>query len=182
LPRWGPNHLAVSVVSRFSKSIATSTINLIDEKPVCEILLVKMVDTDYWVFPQGFCAPKEPMKHSQQRVILDLCYDYGNLTRQEQKPLLSSLDAAFKQQKELTRAYFDDAMNTDNAWIEVCAGSLHDGDNHMLTTFQPGRGVAEVAWVKIDKRIKMKTNMVWLLKKALTAILVFNPYKGDVMT
>ena len=37
---------------------------------------------------------------------------------------------------QLTRAYFDDAMNTDNAWIEVCAGSLHDSNDDMLLTFK----------------------------------------------
>ena len=40
------------ILPRFSKSKSTAVIDLINDKPVCEILLVKMVDTDYWVFPQ----------------------------------------------------------------------------------------------------------------------------------
>jgi len=184
LPRWGPNKMSITIVSRYKElstghgkdaSMPGGIINK-NGQPVLEVLLLKMEGSTHHVFPQGFMAPNETTRHAHQRVLLDLCFDYNNISKTAQKPLLTSIDGAFKQYKEVARSYMDDSMNTDNAWIEIVVASVHDTDNNINQAFKKGRGVEEAEWVSVVEKPNLHSNMSVILKKTLTMLKAYNPY------
>ncbi|KAL5247129.1 hypothetical protein ACHWQZ_G019101 [Mnemiopsis leidyi] len=183
LPRWGPNKLVITIVTRYKEQpgsgetgeVPGGVINK-QGQPVVEVLLLKMTGTQYYVFPQGFLAPSESVKHAHQRVILDLCYDFSNQTRLAQKPVVASMDPVFSQYREISASYMDDHLNTDNAWMEVSAAAVHDNQNAMCSDFKHGSGVDEIQWFTMTERPDIHPNMVTLLRKTLSMMKSYNPY------
>eukprot|EP00116_Pleurobrachia_bachei_P011675 sb/3471937/ len=141
---------------------------------------MQWIENTFLVEYPGFLAPKESSRHSHQRILLDLCYDYQNRTKQDQKTLVHSVDQLFKHHKEIERSYLDDSMNTDHAWIEVVVASVHDNQYNMPHSFQNGRGVESVEWVSLVERPHIHSNMAAVMKKTLTMLKAYNPYNTNV--
>ncbi|XP_063693147.1 transient receptor potential cation channel subfamily M member-like 2 isoform X5 [Bolinopsis microptera] len=183
LPRWGPNKLAVTIVTRYKEQPGSSDSGEVpggvinkQGQPVVEVLLLKMEGSPHYMFPQGFLAPSETVKHAHQRVVLDLCYDFCNQTKIAQIPIAASIDPIFSQYKELSSSYMDDPMNTDNSWMEVSAATVHDNQNAMSSDFKLGSGVIQIVWFTVTERPDLHPNMVTLLRKTLTVLKSYSPY------
>ena len=66
LERWGPNHTAEPIVSRWSRDSDGNQI-FIDSKPVLEFVAVFLRDSKKWSIPGGPIKPGEALIHALKR-------------------------------------------------------------------------------------------------------------------
>ncbi|GFN90287.1 transient receptor potential cation channel subfamily m member 2-like, partial [Plakobranchus ocellatus] len=126
LGRWGPNHAADPVVTRWKMADGDKCVE-VDGKPVMEFIAIRRKDNNSWALPGSVCAlDAEPFDVLRREVV--------NVT--EDQELCSQLDQASESTKakgkEIYRGYADDPRNTDNAWLETRVVNYHI-DNFELT-------------------------------------------------
>ncbi|XP_023594837.1 transient receptor potential cation channel subfamily M member 2 isoform X2 [Trichechus manatus latirostris] len=112
---FGPNHALHPVVTRWRRN-QDGAICRKSIKKVLEVLVVKHLWSEHWALPGGSREPGETLPRKLKRIL-----------RQEFWPSFESL---LKQGVEVYRGYVDDPRNTDNAWIETVAISVHFQDQN----------------------------------------------------
>ena len=132
LGRWGPNHAADPIVTRFNKS------------GELEVILVTRADTGTLAFPGGMVNPGET--HTQTLL--------AEFTEEAAKPT-GTVDRLFATCKRgvIYKGPVDDPRTTDEAWIETIAVHFHAteeiGDDLVLQTSDVTE-VRHVAWYVVD--------------------------------
>ncbi|CAN7993898.1 unnamed protein product [Ixodes hexagonus] len=131
LPRWGPNHYVLFVISRWEPKSRTS----LSQSRGLEIALMRIFRTDQFVLPGDF-VPGEQKYDGVMKVcfqIPDNCVQrHGRFCSRLQffgSCLLEhpdQLDASpLVEASVARRGYMDDPMNTDNCWREVELWKVH---------------------------------------------------------
>ncbi|XP_004696953.1 transient receptor potential cation channel subfamily M member 2 [Echinops telfairi] len=115
LSYFGPNHALHPVVTRWQRK-EDGTICRKSIKKVLEVLVVQQSPSEYCALPGGSREPGETLPRKLKRIL-----------RPEFWPSFESL---LKQGGEVYKGYMDDPRNTDNAWIETVAISIHFRDQN----------------------------------------------------
>ncbi|KAF6122339.1 transient receptor potential cation channel subfamily M member 2 [Phyllostomus discolor] len=156
LSRFGPNHTLQPVVTRWRRN-QDGAICRRSIKKVLEVLVVKHALSEHWALPGGSQEPGEVLPRKLKQVL--------------QKEFWPSFKSLLEQGTQVYKGYVDDPRNTDNAWIETLAVSIHFPDqssvelkrlNSHLNTSDPGMSVR---WQVVDKRIPLYTNHKAILQK-----------------
>ncbi|GFR76765.1 transient receptor potential cation channel subfamily M member 2-like [Elysia marginata] len=151
LGRWGPNHAADPVVTRW-KMLEGDKCAEEDGKPVLEFIAVRRRDNNSWALPGRVCAPSvDPVDVLKMEVIEE----------QDCEELLSELtevtQVARNNAKEIYRGYADDPRNTDNAWLETRVVNYHI-DNHKLIehiSMRASDEVKSVTWQTVSSSLPL---------------------------
>jgi len=135
LGRWGVNHAADPVVSRFHKG-------------ELQFVAIKRSDTGEWAFPGGFVDKGENANQTFRREFTEEVL--GGDT-------IASLDAGFWDTGcVLYKGYCNDHRNTDNAWIETIAKNFHDSkglfDDILL---KASDDAVEAKWIDVKSEPKL---------------------------
>lgn len=131
--RWGPNHTAQILLTRWARLRGTEEIYRCDGKPVLEALLAtEQVAFDAKAaFPAGDVALSAAESHDKLHATL------RQVARDHVEGHVAQSMLAFRVQEQLDqdlhagrcRAVFggvaEDDRNTDNAWVECAVGSYH---------------------------------------------------------
>ncbi|XP_053513658.1 transient receptor potential cation channel subfamily M member 2 isoform X7 [Artibeus jamaicensis] len=153
---FGPNHTLQPVVTRWRRN-QDGAICRRSIKKVLEVLVVKHVLSEHWALPGGSREPGEVLPRKLKQVL--------------QKEFWPSFESLLTQGTEVYKGYVDDPRNTDNAWIETVAISIHFPDqssvelkrlNSHLHTSDPGMSIR---WQVVDKRIPLYANHKAVLQK-----------------
>ncbi|XP_075399456.1 transient receptor potential cation channel subfamily M member 2 isoform X2 [Tenrec ecaudatus] len=153
---FGPNHALHPVITRWQRS-QDGTICRKSIKKVLEVLVVKHVLWEHWALPGGSREPGETLPRKLKRIL-----------RPEFWPSFESL---LKQGGEVYKGYVDDPRNTDNAWIETVAISIHFWDqndvelkrlNSHLHACDPE---VSFRWQVVDRCIPLYANNKTILQK-----------------
>ncbi|KAK3787677.1 hypothetical protein RRG08_031907 [Elysia crispata] len=151
LGRWGPNHAADPVVTRW-KMLAGDKCAEQDGKPVLEFIAVRRMDNNSWALPGGVCTPDADPVDILKREVID-AQDNEELRGQ----LTEVTDVAKNNAKEIYRGYADDPRNTDNAWLETRVVNYHI-DNHKLIehlSMRASEEVKAVTWQTVSSSLPL---------------------------
>uniref|UniRef100_A0A8C9N2X4 Transient receptor potential cation channel subfamily M member 2 n=1 Tax=Serinus canaria TaxID=9135 RepID=A0A8C9N2X4_SERCA len=160
---FGPNHaLHPHVGWKRGHGVTSGTWKSL--KKMLEVLVAQYPLSDVWALPGGSLEPGETLPLKLKWIL-----------RREFWPQFQNL---LKQGTEVHRGYLDDPRNTDNAWVETVAISVHfDTSNdvemkrlnssHIPTGW--GRELC-IRWQVLDKRIPLHANHKELLHKVSTLL------------
>uniref|UniRef100_A0A914CXA9 Nudix hydrolase domain-containing protein n=1 Tax=Acrobeloides nanus TaxID=290746 RepID=A0A914CXA9_9BILA len=123
LGRWGPNHAADPIVSRFYNG-------------KLQFIAIERGDTG------GMVDPGEDVNETLKREFTEEALDGIDD---------KTLEELWKTGVELYRGYVDDHRNTDNAWMETVVVNFHD-DKGILNEvkFKAGSDAKNVRWLTIS--------------------------------
>ncbi|XP_053929922.1 transient receptor potential cation channel subfamily M member 2 isoform X3 [Cuculus canorus] len=153
---FGPNHALHPVVTRWRRNLDGSIIRK-SLKKMLEVLVAQYPLSDVWSLPGGSLEPGETLPLKLKWIL-----------RREFWPQFQNL---LKQGTEIHKGYLDDPRNTDNAWVETVAISVHfnnqnDVEMKRLNSFLQGCDPELcIRWQVLDKRIPLHANHKELLHK-----------------
>ncbi|VDP18871.1 unnamed protein product [Heligmosomoides polygyrus] len=129
LGRWGPNHAADPLVTRFKNG-------------KLQFVAIKRSDTGEWAIPGGMVDAGEQVSQTLQREFSE--ETLGGKARSE-------LNDLWQHGRELYKGYVDDPRNTDNAWMETVCVNFHDSKGLLdQVELQAGDDAVNVRWVAED--------------------------------
>lgn len=153
---FGPNHTLQPVITRWKRN-QDGAICRKSIKKMLEVLAVRPPLSEHWALPGGSREPGETLPRKLKQVL-----------RREFWPSFENLLA---QGTEVYKGYVDDPRNTDNAWIETVAVSIHFPDqsdvelkrlNSHLHSCDTGMSIR---WQVVDRRIPLYANHKTILQK-----------------
>ncbi|KAK0396163.1 hypothetical protein QR680_001598 [Steinernema hermaphroditum] len=146
LGRWGPNHAADPIVSRFKDGRL-------------QFVAIQRGDTGEWAIPGGMVDKGELVSRTLQREFTEeaLC-----------GVPCSEISSLWAKGKELFKGYVDDPRNTDNAWMETIVVNFHD-DTGLLdnVNFKAGDDAVNVRWVNVDSGLKLYASHDSFIRKLM---------------
>ncbi|XP_038648081.1 ADP-ribose pyrophosphatase, mitochondrial-like isoform X1 [Scyliorhinus canicula] len=165
LGRWGPNHAADPIVTRWKREAGKTMTHSHSGKPVLQFVAIRRRDNEEWAIPGGMIDPGEKVSVTLRREFGEEALNSLQLPeaeRQEMKLLINSL---FQAGEMVFKGYVDDPRNTDNAWIETVAMNFHDeqGDSVGKLNLQAGDDAGAVKWMDINQRQKLYASHTTLI-------------------
>ncbi|XP_031521657.1 transient receptor potential cation channel subfamily M member 2 isoform X6 [Papio anubis] len=153
---FGPNHTLYPMVTRWRRN-EDGAICRKSIKKMLEVLVVKLPLSEHWALPGGSREPGETLPRKLKRIL-----------RQEH---WLSFENLLTRGMEVYKGYMDDPRNTDNAWIETVAISVHFQDqndvelNRLNSNLHACNSGASIRWQVVDRRIPLYANHKTLLQK-----------------
>ncbi|KAM7541332.1 hypothetical protein Aperf_G00000026212 [Anoplocephala perfoliata] len=167
LGRWGPNHAADPIVTRWK--VDESGIRVLDpqsHKPVLQVVAVKRRDNGQWALPGGMVDPGEELSATLKREFSEEAMGLLDASQNDVKTIRSEVSKAFNEGHEIYRGYVDDPRNTDNAWMETVAVNFHDENGTGLAKFKLSAGddAAAVRWVDVNPNLELYASHIHYLE------------------
>eukprot|EP00163_Fabomonas_tropica_P007048 TRINITY_DN1667_c0_g1_i5.p1 TRINITY_DN1667_c0_g1~~TRINITY_DN1667_c0_g1_i5.p1 ORF type:complete len:303 (-),score=52.27 TRINITY_DN1667_c0_g1_i5:348-1256(-) len=119
LGRWGPNHAADPIVTRWGK----------DDKGErqLEFVAIQRKDGGGWAIPGGMVESGDTVSATLKKEFGEEALNGLSLSEEETKQMEREIEELFgdKEGAEVFRGYCDEPRNTDNAWLETVAVHFH---------------------------------------------------------
>ncbi|XP_045773258.1 ADP-ribose pyrophosphatase, mitochondrial [Maniola jurtina] len=149
LGRWGPNHAADPVVTRWKK--------LDNKESVLQFIAIKRRDTGEWALPGGMVDPGEKVAATAIREFQEEAMNSFEATEDEKDQWKEKFHNFFSDGIEIYSGYVDDPRNTDNAWMETVAYNFHDETGLIVGAFnlKAGDDAVGVRWVDITADLNL---------------------------
>ncbi|XP_043942210.1 ADP-ribose pyrophosphatase, mitochondrial isoform X2 [Protopterus annectens] len=168
LGRWGPNHAADPIVTRWKRDRSGKIIiHPESEKPILQFISIKRLDCGEWAVPGGMVDPGEKLSVTLKREFGEEALNLLQKSESEKKKLQDKLQKIFEKENFVVyKGYVDDPRNTDNAWMETVAVNYHDETGETLDhlTLEAGDDAGKVKWVDVSDTLKMYASHVDFLK------------------
>lgn len=158
LGRWGPNHAADPLVTRWKRDAGGSVVvSSCSHLPVLQFVAIARRDSGEWAIPGGMVDPGELVSTTLRREFCEEAMNSLCLNEPDRHRLEESLEAFFSKGVEVYKGYVDDPRNTDNAWMETVAYNFHDDGGDVVGQFslEAGDDAAKVRWTDIDKELRL---------------------------
>ncbi|XP_052538982.1 ADP-ribose pyrophosphatase, mitochondrial [Tympanuchus pallidicinctus] len=168
LGRWGPNHAADPVVTRWKRDRSGSKIaHPVTGKNILQFVAIKRRDCGEWAIPGGMVDPGEKISATLKREFGEEALNSLQKSPEEKAELEKQLQRLFSQEHFVVyRGYVDDPRNTDNAWMETEAVNYHDetGETMDNLPLEAGDDAGMVKWVDISEKLKLYANHSYFIK------------------
>lgn len=160
LGKWGPNHAADPVVTRWKTISNMKVLNEDSNKPILQFVAIQRRDTGEWAIPGGMVDPGEVISATLKREFLEEALNSLEKNKSELAEIKRKIESLFKNGEEIYRGYVDDPRNTDNAWMETVAMQFHDekGDCVAMLPLCAGDDAVGVRWMDVNKEIPLYAN------------------------
>ncbi|CAK1580336.1 unnamed protein product [Parnassius mnemosyne] len=158
LGRWGPNHAADPVVTRWKRlNNGEMEIDKLNNKPILQFIAIKRGDTGEWALPGGMVDPGEKVAATAVREFQEEAMNSFVATEEQKAEWSQIFDKFFSGGVEVYSGYVDDPRNTDNSWMETVAYNFHDHDGSTVGKLKLNAGddAVGVRWVDITPDIKL---------------------------
>lgn len=138
LGKWGPNHAADPIVTRYDLTTGKF-----------QVVAIQRKDTGEWALPGGMVDPGESVSYAVHREFEE---EAGALKGKERQEFLELTKELFSTGgKKVFVGYVDDPRNTDNAWMETTAFHFHCNDVlGAKLRLQAGDDAKNVKWMDVD--------------------------------
>ena len=158
LGRWGPNHAADPIVSRWKRTKSGDVIcHPESAMRILQICIIKRNDCGEFALPGGMVDPGENVSQTLKREFTEEALNSAN-SEEAQK----LIDSFFRPENgvEVYRDYVDDPRNTDNSWMETVAVNFHDATGDQVGRFKLSAGddAAHVQWMDIGSDLNLYAN------------------------
>lgn len=168
LGRWGPNHAADPIVTRWKQDIiGVAEVNKDTKKPILQFVAIQRQDSGEWAIPGGMVDPGETISATLKREFMEEAMNSLKKNKAEKEKLEKSMRKFFEQGEEIYKGYVDDPRNTDNAWMETVALNFHDQNNSVVGNIKliAGDDARNVKWMDIDRNLNLYANHSEFIKK-----------------
>lgn len=167
LGRWGPNHAADPIVTRWKKSNNEYVFDKNSGKPILQFVAIQRKDSGEWALPGGMVDPGEVISTTLKREFMEEALDLLQKSEKDVIQIRKEIEKIFNEGIEVYRGYVDDPRNTDNAWMETIATLFHDekGVNVGILKLQAGDDAIGVKWVDLDRNLKLFANHISFLEE-----------------
>jgi len=168
LGRWGPNHAADPIVTRFKRNQKHEVVKDTKGMPIIEFVAIQRRDNGEWAIPGGMVDAAEVVTQTLRREFGEEALNSIEATEAERKKIDATLDSFFNMGIELYRGYVDDPRNTDNAWMETVAMLFHDSEGTGVAKFKlhAGDDAVGVQWLTLSQDLKLYASHMTFLQSA----------------
>ena len=137
LGKWGPNHAADPIVTRFDP---------LSNK--LQVVVIQRRDCNEWALPGGMVDAGENVSVTVRREFVE---EAGNVAEEERERFETQVAELFASGSMVYRGYVDDPRNTDNSWMETTAFHFHcDRALGSKIALAAGDDAATVKWLNVD--------------------------------
>ncbi|KAM8825487.1 ADP-ribose pyrophosphatase, mitochondrial [Synchiropus picturatus] len=154
LGRWGPNHAADPIVTRWKTDTSGAKVSHpLSKKPVLQFVSIKRKDCGEWAIPGGMVDPGEKVSLTLQREFSEEALNSLQVSSAEREKINERIRNLFKSNGfQVYKGYVDDPRNTDNSWMETVAVNFHDEQGNSVSELplQAGDDAGQVQWVDVD--------------------------------
>ncbi|XP_054615235.1 ADP-ribose pyrophosphatase, mitochondrial isoform X2 [Dunckerocampus dactyliophorus] len=168
LGRWGPNHAADPIVTRWKVDAKGEKIHHpVSKKPILQFVSIKRKDCGEWAIPGGMVDPGEQVSLTLQREFSEEALNSLAVPPSEREKILARISQLFKSAGfQVFKGYVDDPRNTDNAWMETVAVNFHDENGNSVSELplQAGDDAGQVQWVDVDSSFPLYASHSHLLE------------------
>ncbi|GFG37109.1 hypothetical protein Cfor_05771 [Coptotermes formosanus] len=158
LGRWGPNHAADPIVTRWKRDESLKVeLNPDTRKPILQFVAIQRRDTGEWAIPGGMVDPGEMITSTLKREFMEEALNVLESDTAEREKSKAMIDKFFDEGEEIYRGYVDDPRNTDNAWMETVAVNFHDDSGTSVGQFPlcAGDDAVNVHWMDISRDLAL---------------------------
>ncbi|GLG93996.1 ADP-ribose pyrophosphatase, mitochondrial [Gryllus bimaculatus] len=157
LGRWGPNHAADPIVTRWKRiSQGAVVIHPKSKKKILQFVAIQRRDSGEWALPGGMVDPGEVVSATLKREFLEeACRSLENPdSLEENNKIITSF---FDNGEVIYTGYVDDPRNTDNAWMETVAMNFHDDDGSTIgaISLEAGDDAMGVCWMDASQELHL---------------------------
>ncbi|XP_009930580.2 ADP-ribose pyrophosphatase, mitochondrial isoform X1 [Opisthocomus hoazin] len=168
LGRWGPNHAADPIVTRWKKDRSGNKVaHPVTGKNILQFVAIKRRDFGEWAIPGGMVDPGEKISATLKREFEEEALNSLQKSSEEKAELEKQLQKLFSQEHFVVyKGYVDDPRNTDNAWMETEAVNYHDETGETLDNLplEAGDDAGMVKWVDINEKLKLYASHSYFIK------------------
>ncbi|NXI16068.1 NUDT9 protein, partial [Irena cyanogastra] len=168
LGRWGPNHAADPVVTRWKRDRSGNKVaHPVSGKNILQFVAIKRRDCGEWAIPGGMVDPGEKITATLKREFEEEALNSLQKSPEEKAKLEKQLQKLFSQEHFVVyRGYVDDPRNTDNAWMETEAVNYHDetGETMDNLPLEAGDDAGVVKWVDISEKLELYASHSYFIK------------------
>ncbi|XP_053194574.1 ADP-ribose pyrophosphatase, mitochondrial [Scomber japonicus] len=162
LGRWGPNHAADPIVTRWKIDAKGAKINhSVSKQPILQFVSIKRKDCGEWAIPGGMVDPGEQVSLTLQREFSEEALNSLAVEASKKAEIHERITKLFKSSGfQVYKGYVDDPRNTDNAWMETVAVNFHDDTGNSVSELplQAGDDAGQVQWVDVDSSFPLYAN------------------------
>ncbi|KAF7273027.1 ADP-ribose pyrophosphatase, mitochondrial [Rhynchophorus ferrugineus] len=157
LGKWGPNHAADPIVTRWKMNDHKSKIFGSSNLPILQFCAIQRRDCGQWALPGGMVDPGEKVSETLKREFMEEALNSLEASKKQNEENEKLITDFFLRGTEVYKGYVDDPRNTDNAWIETIAMNFHDEDCTHVGKFnlKAGDDAGDVRWLDIDKDLNL---------------------------
>lgn len=170
LGRWGPNHAADPIVTRWKRN-SDNTIHIHEKskKPILQFVAIQRRDTNEWAIPGGMVDPGEKVSVTLRREFMEEALNALEKSDSEIQDIKQKLQVFFDKGQEIYKGYVDDPRNTDNAWMETVACNFHDENDEAVgnVSLQAGDDAKNVRWTDVDQNLYLYASHKDLVTKVM---------------
>ncbi|XP_067911371.1 ADP-ribose pyrophosphatase, mitochondrial-like isoform X1 [Heterodontus francisci] len=165
LGRWGPNHAADPIVTRWKREVGKTVTHSRSGKPILQFVAICRKDNKEWAIPGGMIDPGEKVSVTLRREFGEEALNSLELPEAKRQKVKVLIDSLFQAGEMVFKGYVDDPRNTDSAWIETVAMNFHDetGDSVGKLNLQAGDDAGAVKWMDIEEQQKLYASHTALL-------------------
>lgn len=155
LGKWGPNHAADPIVTRWKRDASGKVVKHSSGKPILEFVSIQRCDTKEWAIPGGMVDADEEISLTLKREFNEEALN--SLEGDQKEQTKKDIQEVFKNGEVIYKGYVDDPRNTDNAWLETVACNFHDDDGTTVgkIPLTAGDDAQAVRWLTIDGPIDL---------------------------
>ncbi|KAJ8922952.1 hypothetical protein NQ315_001498 [Exocentrus adspersus] len=174
LGKWGPNHAADPIVTRWKLVDGTKQINSFSKLPVLQFCAIQRRDCKQWALPGGMVDPGEQVSETLKREFLEEAMNSLEASKEQSESDMEMVKQFFQGGTEIYKGYVDDPRNTDNAWMETVAVNFHDDEGTSVGKFdlKAGDDAQSVRWTDIDRNLDLyasHSSMIEAVARKLSA-------------
>ncbi|KRT79680.1 hypothetical protein AMK59_7182, partial [Oryctes borbonicus] len=158
LGRWGPNHAADPIVTRWKTANGKKILHSKTNLPILQFCAIQRRDNNEWGIPGGMVDPGETVSETLKREFQEETLNGLEVNKRQMEKDKKMIAEFFKSGKEIYKGYVDDPRNTDNAWIETLAYNFHDDNGQSVGKFSlhAGDDAKNVKWMDIDQSLALR--------------------------
>uniref|UniRef100_F7AUJ8 ADP-ribose pyrophosphatase, mitochondrial n=1 Tax=Ciona intestinalis TaxID=7719 RepID=F7AUJ8_CIOIN len=168
LGKWGPNHAADPIVTRWKRDGQKRLIqHKKTQKPILQFVAIQRKDNKQWAIPGGMVDADEKVSVTLKREFSEETLNSLDANAEEKRKIYDQIKKLFKHGTVVYKGYVDDPRNTDNAWMETVAVNFHDdnGESVGRLPLSAGDDAGAVAWIDVGRELTLYASHEELIKK-----------------